>query len=133
MNKGKNVFSQVTTHFPRWGFEAAVEKNNGDCIYRGVSEKIFPIHIIYSISGTAFVVYVSKLIGSSSFLQTLGKGTLLLYLGNGLFQTIATKIAYSMIPATTYLSCLVIHLVAYLLCVGIGYAAVKIIYGTKYL
>ena len=101
--------------------------------YIGVSEKTFPIHIINSISGTAFVVYVSKLIGSSSFLQTLGKGTLLLYLGNGLFQTIATKLAYSMIPATTYLSCLVIHLVAYLLCIGIGYVAVKIIYGTKYL
>ena len=101
--------------------------------YIGVSEKTFPIHIINSISGTAFVVYVSKSIGSSSFLQTLGKGTLLLYLGNGLFQTIATKLAYSMIPATTYLNCLMIHLVAYLFCIGIGYVAVKIIYDTKYL
>ena len=26
MNKGKYVFSQVMTYFPRWVFEAAVEK-----------------------------------------------------------------------------------------------------------
>ena len=59
--------------------------------------------------------------------ETLGKGTLLLYLGNGLFQTIATKLAYSIIPSTTYISCLIIHLVAYLLCIVIGFVAVKII------
>ena len=30
MNKGKYVFSQVMTYFPRWIFEAAVEKYSGD-------------------------------------------------------------------------------------------------------
>ena len=101
--------------------------------YISVSAWSFPIHIVNSISGTAFVVYISKLIGDSKFLQTLGKGTLLLYLGNGLFQTIATLLAYEMIPTTTYLSYLMIHFVAYLLCIGIGYVTVKIVYGTKYL
>lgn len=99
----------------------------------GVSVKNISIHVINSISGTAFIAYISKLIGSNKFLQTLGKGTLLLYLGNGLFQTIATKIAYTMIPAETYLNCLMIHTLAYILCVVIGYVAVNIIYGTKYL
>ncbi len=98
-----------------------------------VSVKTFPLHIFNSISGTAFIVYISQLIGSSPFLETLGKGTLLLYLGNGLFQTIATKLAYSIIPSTTYISCLIIHLVAYLLCIVIGYVAVKIVYSKKYL
>lgn len=101
--------------------------------YIGVSEKTFPLHIVNSISGTAFIVYVSQKIDSCKFLETLGKGTLLLYLGNGLFQTIATKIAYAMIPTTSYLSSLIIHIVAYLLCIAIGYMAVKIGYNTKYL
>ena len=30
MNKGKYVYSQVMTYFPRWVFEAAVEKYRGD-------------------------------------------------------------------------------------------------------
>lgn len=101
--------------------------------YISVSLWSFPIHICNSISGTAFIVYISRLIGGCKFLQNIGKGTLLIYLGNGLFQTIATTAAYSMIPTTTYLSCLIIHLVAYLLCMAIGFVAVKIVYGTKYL
>lgn len=102
-------------------------------LYINVSVWSFPIHIVNSISGTAFIVYVSQKIDSCKFLETLGKGTLLLYLGNGLFQTIATKLAYAMIPTTSYLSNLIIHIVAYLLCIAIGYMAVKIDYNTKYL
>ena len=30
MNQGKYVFSQVMTYFPRWVFEVAVEKYDGD-------------------------------------------------------------------------------------------------------
>ena len=101
--------------------------------YIRVSEKTFPIHIINSISGTAFVIYVSKLTKGCKFLQTLGKGTLLLYLGNGLFQTLATKTAYALIPTTTYLHCLSLHVFAYILCISIGLVAVKIVYGSRYL
>ena len=101
--------------------------------YIHVSEKTLPIHIINSISGTAFVIYVSKLTKGCKFLQTLGKGTLLLYLGNGLFQTLATKTAYALIPQTTHLHCLILHIFAYILCISIGLVAVKIVYGSRYL
>lgn len=96
-----------------------------------VSIRTFPIHIVNSISGTAFIIYLSQLLGNNSFLQTIGKGTLLLYLGNGIFQTIGTMIAYAVIPNNSYIWCLVIHVIAFILCVVIGFLAVKIVYRNR--
>jgi len=54
--------------------------------------RTFPIHIVNAITGSAVVLWLSKKIGVSNFFETLGKGTLLIYLWNGLVNRIVLAI-----------------------------------------
>lgn len=47
MNKGKYVFSQVMTYFPRWVFEAAVEKYNGDFHAKNLNSYSHCLHLMF--------------------------------------------------------------------------------------
>ena len=47
MNKGKYVFSQVMTYFPRWVFEAAVEKYNGDFHAKSLNSYSHCLHLMF--------------------------------------------------------------------------------------
>ena len=47
MNKGKYVFSQVMTYFPRWVFEAAVEKYNGDFHAKNLTSYSHCLHLMF--------------------------------------------------------------------------------------
>lgn len=48
--------------------------------------KTFYIHIVNALSGSAFVLWLSRKINQNHILETLGKGTLLIYLWNGLIN-----------------------------------------------
>lgn len=47
MNKGKYVFSQVMTYFPRWVFEVAVEKYNGDFHAKNLNSYSHCLHLMF--------------------------------------------------------------------------------------
>ena len=47
MNKGKYVFSQMMTYFPRWVFEAAVEKYNGDFHAKNLNSYSHCLHLMF--------------------------------------------------------------------------------------
>ena len=47
MNKGKYVFSQVMTYFPRWVFEAAVKKYNGDFHAKNLNSYSHCLHLMF--------------------------------------------------------------------------------------
>lgn len=50
--------------------------------------KAFYIHIVNALTGSAFVLWISRKIGNNRLLETVGKGTLLIYLWNGLINTL---------------------------------------------
>lgn len=97
--------------------------------------RFFYIHIINVLSGSAFVIWLSRKIGSDRFLETLGKGTLLVYLWNELIN----RIILSVLPTRyiyheeSFLSCLLFHALVYVLLLSTFYLLIKVIYGTKYL
>ena len=47
MNQGKYVFSQVMTYFPRWVFEVAVEKYNGDFHAKNLNSYSHCLHLMF--------------------------------------------------------------------------------------
>lgn len=49
MNQGKYVFSQVMTYFPRWVFEVAVEKYNGDFHAKNLNSYSHCLHLMFAI------------------------------------------------------------------------------------
>ena len=47
MNKGKYVYTQVMTYFPRWVFEAAVEKYRGDFHAKNLNSYSHCLHLMF--------------------------------------------------------------------------------------
>ena len=47
MNKGKYVFSQVMTFFPRWIFEDAVKRYNGDFHAKNLNSYSHCLHLMF--------------------------------------------------------------------------------------
>lgn len=47
MNKGKYVYSQVMTYFPRWVFEAAVDKYNGDFHTKNLNSYSYCLNLMF--------------------------------------------------------------------------------------
>lgn len=98
-----------------------------------ISFKNFPLHIVNSLSGTAFVIYASKLIGTNNFIQTMGTGTLLCYLWNGIVYRTIVRGLMSGYNTDNIIICSLFHLVALTLCYFIFYNLIKLIYQHKYL
>lgn len=93
--------------------------------------KTFYIHIINAITGSAFILWISSKIKDNSFLETLGQGTLLIYLWNGLINVLLLKIIPS--PSESIFYSIVFHIFIYILMLFIFYFLIKVIYGSKYI
>ena len=94
--------------------------------------KSFLIHIINVVSGTALVLYVSKKIGNNNFLETLGRGSLLAYLWNGLINRPIIIILPSP-DSDSIVKCAIYYLFVYVIMLVVMYLLIKLIYDTKYL
>ncbi len=95
----------------------------------------FYIHIINVITGSAFVIWISKKIGSNRFFETMGKGTILVYLWNELVNRLILKIlpAQHIYHEESFFSCLLFHCLVFSLVLLSFFFLIKAIYGTKYL
>lgn len=94
--------------------------------------RTFPVHIVNAVSGTAIVMWLSKVINKSKFFETLGKGTLLIYLWNGLVN----RLVLSVVPYPNgggILQQIVFHSIVYFVILVLFYLLVKLVYETKYL
>lgn len=94
--------------------------------------RTFYIHIINAISGTAFILWLSRKIDHNHILETLGKGTLLVYLWNGLINRLVLNILPSPVSEAVIM-CVIYHASVYLLMLLLFYCLIRIIYDTKYL
>lgn len=47
MNKGKYVFSQIMTYFPRWIFEDSVKKYKGDFNAKNLNSYSHCLHLMF--------------------------------------------------------------------------------------
>ncbi len=65
MNKGQYVFAQVMTYFPRWVFEGAVQKYNGDYHAKNLNSYSYCLHIMFGqISGCKSLKDISLVLKS---------------------------------------------------------------------
>lgn len=93
----------------------------------------FPLHIITAVAGSATVVYVARRLSKLRVLSDLGGGSLLIYLLN---SAVHTPIIYLLKPLhnpESIIGCTLFHLTSYLLCIGVMYVLVKLIYGRRWL
>ena len=93
----------------------------------------FPLHIFNCITGTAAVLYISRLIGKNKFLETIGSGTLFIYLTNGFGICLSMAITAAIYTPHAFADYFIAHLVVFFLCVLLYYPLVKLVYGTRYL
>ena len=93
----------------------------------------FPLHIFNCITGTAAVLYVSRLIGKNRFLETIGYGTLFIYLTNGFGICLSMAITMAIYTPQTFSEYFIAHLVVFFLCVLLYFPLVKMFSGTHYL
>lgn len=91
--------------------------------------KTFYIHIVNVITGSAFVLWLSKKINHNHILETLGKGTLLIYLWNGFINRIAINIIPHNLVSIVH-ECL-FYILVYIFMLVLSYLLIRIIYGTK--
>lgn len=95
----------------------------------------FYIHIINVLTLSAFVIWFSKKVDSNRFFETMGMGTLLVYLWNEMIN----RLILSILPTRyiyhedSFLSCLLFHCLVFILLLLTFYSLIKLIYGTKYL
>lgn len=99
----------------------------------GVSFKSFPIHIVNVLLGTCFIFWLSKAIDKCSFLQTMGKGTLIVYLLDGTVENISLSLCSQLYNQDSIASCILFHCASFALSIAIFYMLIKIIYSSKYL
>ena len=88
----------------------------------------FPIHVLNSILGTFFIIYISKRISCSRFLSTLGTGTLIIYLLNGVVYRSIIRISYSIYNSDNLLLCVFFHFFTFILCYVVFYLLVRVVY-----
>lgn len=118
----QNILSQV-------GVFSMPEHDFAICI----SIKNFPLHILNSVTGTAFVVYISKRIFHNQFLERMGLGTLLIYLWNGIVYRSIVRLLYPVYNPDNYMLCAVYHIVTLSLCYLSFYYIIFPLYQSKYL
>lgn len=102
----------------------------------GVSLKSSLLHILNVMSGSFLILWVAKIIGSNSFLQTLGKGTLLIYLLNEcVLKAIIQLQGYIYCPAfeSKLIPCIVLYITTYAIAVVFFYYLIKVVYESSYL
>lgn len=94
--------------------------------------RTFYIHIVNVITGTAFILWLSRKINRNHILETFGKGTLLIYLWNGLVN----KLVLAVIPYPSgggIFQQILFHITVYLLIIILFYLLIRLFYETKYL
>ena len=91
----------------------------------------FPIHIVNSISGAALTLWVSKRIAHSGFLSTLGKGTLLIYLWNGIVYRSIIRLLMPFYEAESFFVSTIFHVVCLVAMYMTFYYIVRIVYDHK--
>lgn len=91
----------------------------------------FPIHMINSITGTACVIWISKCISHNRFLSTLGTGTLVIYLWNGIIYRSLLRMFIPFYNVDNLLYCLCFHIVTLILCLITFYFIIVLIYNHK--
>ena len=97
----------------------------------GVTIWNFPVHIANALSGTAFIFYISKRIGENKFLKTMGTGTLIVYLWNGIVYRSVVKAFLWAYRPDDLLLCSLFHIVTLGLCYLSFYFIIKLIYQHK--
>lgn len=95
----------------------------------------FPIHYINVITGTSFIIYISKKLESIHILQEIGYGSLFMFLWNGVFIRIYIKalISIDIISTDNQYSGFIFYMVVMFLSLLTNYLVMKIIYSNKYL
>lgn len=98
-----------------------------------VSIKNFPLHILNSITGTAFVIFISKRISNNRFLERMGLGTLLIYLWNDIVYRSIVRLLWPIYCPDNIVLCVVFHVIALALCYASLYFIIRPLYQGKYL
>ena len=95
--------------------------------------RTFPIHIVNAISGTAFIMWLSQKIGTNRFLETMGQGTLLIYLWNELVNRLILRVLPIdlIYDSNSILSCLLFHFLVLSLLFLLFFILIKIVYNCK--
>jgi hypothetical protein len=95
--------------------------------------RTFPLHIFNSITGTAAVLFVSNRIGRNKFLQTIGSGTLFIYLSNSFGICLSMAVIATIYTPKTFSDYFIAHLLVFILCLLLYYPLVNAVYGKRYL
>lgn len=115
------VISQFSASFyiPTHDFNISIGRN-------------FCLHIVNAITGSAFVLWIAKIIGKNNYLEVMGKGTLLVYLWNGLINRLVLNILPSPVwYPDSLLVCGIYHMVVYVSLLIIFYFLIRLIYDRK--
>lgn len=99
----------------------------------GISFKSFPIHVVNVIFGTCFIFGLSKAICKSNFLQTMGKGTLIVYLLDITVENISLSVCSQLYNQDSISSYVLFHCISFALSIAIFFILIRVIYSTKYL
>ncbi len=91
-----------------------------------------PIHILASVSGTLFVLWISQIIDSNSILEYLGCGTIVVYGVNELIMKIVANYMGFQIGDTGPIQSVILFVIFYIVITALCMLAIRI-FDTKYL
>ena len=95
--------------------------------------RFFYIHIFNAVTGSAFVLWISSKIDKNNFIETLGRGTLLIYLWNGLVNRTILMMVTPLYNDDAIWHCILFHLSVFMIMIAVYFCLVNLIYETKYL
>lgn len=116
----------------RLGFFSLPQHDFAICL----SFRNFPVHVVNSIMGTAFIFWVSRNICEgikfcAGLLRVLGTGTLVIYLWNGIVYRTIIRTLMPLYMPDRLLYCFAFHVFALVLCYEAFYFIIRLIYGRK--
>ncbi len=91
-----------------------------------------PVHILASVSGTLFVLWISQRINSNSILEFLGCGTIVVYGVNELCLKIVANYMGFQIGVNGPIQSIILFVIFYIVIAALGMLAIRI-FDTKYL
>lgn len=97
----------------------------------GISLLSFPLHVVNVFLGTSIIIYFSKCISHCRFLATLGYGSLLVYLLNGVLIKSSLLLLLPFHYSNSRFLCSLYYLVVYIIILIVSYYAVKFVYNNK--
>jgi len=99
----------------------------------GISLVSFPLHVVIALSGTAFVIYLSKHVGNHKLFLTMGYDSLFVYLFDEPVQKGAAQIVLGSGISGSTATMLLADLAAWIVSAVIFYLLIKIVYRNKWL